>query len=52
MLLAQVKSRTHPGHDVVVALMFSNGEQMSLFLDPAMAARLGRETALNTAVAL
>jgi hypothetical protein len=39
----KVKSRIHPSHDVVVALAFANGEQMSLFLTPALAARLGRQ---------
>src|SRR5690348_4186549 len=39
----RVKSRIHPSHDVAVALMFPNGEQSTLFLEPDMAAQLGRQ---------
>ena len=39
----QVKPRIHPSYDVVVALVLANGDQMSLFLSPEMAARLGRQ---------
>ncbi|MEE2851446.1 MAG: hypothetical protein VX424_02195 [Actinomycetota bacterium] len=39
----QVKSRIHPDHAVAVAILFANGEQTTLFLDPAMAAQLGRQ---------
>jgi hypothetical protein len=39
----QVKRPSNPDADVIIQFMFENTEQLSLFIDPGTAARLGRQ---------